>query len=257
MRKSKSGTKEVAQALAIFLFLVAIMLPGKADAKTYDWLNSYGKSLVSYYNFNGNGDDLTGNWLYNYNNGADFTDGISGQALTFPDRTDNFAIEYNPNFRLTQNDFTISAWVNPNSLKEYNAILDQGGLSQVFTGPSFYIKGDGKIRFSFEGAGSVDASPNQVTTTSLAKLGEWQHLAVTRAGNVLKIYVNGQMEGENNNLANVGNYETYLMLVGNYFRLEYEEYPGYTFDGKIDELGFFNKALSSKEITQVMKLSLK
>lgn len=224
----------------------------------YSWLDKFKNSLVSYYPFQGDASDISPNALNGYDNGADYVDdGLCGQAVSFPDSTDNVAIEYNPSFRLTRDDFTIATWVNPNSLKEYNAILDQGGLSNVYTGPSLYIKGNGEIKFSFEGSSDVDSSPNQVVSSKLAELKKWQHLAVTREGNILKIYVDGKLKGENTDLSPIANYASYLIMVGNYFRLDYEEYPGYTFDGKIDELSFFNKALSEKEILQVMKNSSK
>jgi hypothetical protein len=98
--------------------------------------------------------------------------------------------------------------------------------------------------------GAGDSHPNisLVEQEKWPPLGVWVHVAATYDGASLKIYYDGEMVGEKAaNFPFVGTNDAPVYIGGGYQR------PQYTFNGKIDEIAVFKRALTQAEILEAMK----
>ena len=196
--------------------------------------------LVAYYPFNGNANDESGNG----NHGTE----VGGVALT-EDRFGNANSAYefdgiNDAIRVTdhfdyRDQLTIAAWIRPDALNsEQRMIWDDYGNPGVILG----VAGD-VVQFSI----STEADPGLGVSVydGIVEEQEWQHLVGTYNGNEMRIYLNGVHTGQvqstngaiidnGTNPASIGADSWYTDMLN--------------FDGKIDDIRIYNRALSEAEI---------
>nr|MBA4404996.1 hypothetical protein [Nanoarchaeum sp.] len=152
---------------------------------------------------------------------------------------------------------TIAAWVYPESNAKNPIFFSDGGSSVNHKGYWLYHSRDG-INGQLELAYGADSGPNSadrrsyVTSSNALPLNQWSHVVgIINAANDMKIYVNGAevagiLEGADVVYQNtvgpvtVGRRTTSTVGVYNYF------------NGKIDEVKVFNKALTVVEIQALM-----
>jgi len=147
-------------------------------------------------------------------------------------------------------DFTIMAWVNYDSFDGAwweRAILshDQGGGPNpkwIFT----HQPGEG-THFHIYNLGDMQG-PVMTSDSWSAQPGTWYYLVVTREGDTYTFYRDGQLDG-------VVSESLAMENVDNDLYIGHGE-GGITFQGKIDEVAIFNRALTSSEIGSLYDLGL-
>jgi hypothetical protein len=200
--------------IPLFLGTMTAFLPAHAAAPTND--------LIAAYGFNeGSGaaaNDLSGNGRNAVISGATYTTGRYGSALSF-DGEDEVSFS---DITLPAT-FTYEAWVNNPSLDGYETIINVGTSRDFFLGTGdlgFYYAGSSQPYF-----GSISS-------------GSWQHVALTYNGLVLTAYNNGNVLGtEAISLGQI----TDTLWIGSYGGADF-------FNGSIDEVRVYNRALSQSEI---------
>jgi hypothetical protein len=143
--------------------------------------------------------------------------------------------------------FTLSCWVKETVLKTYNNILIKGNSSGITAGDMEWqlISANGVISFlSFGAASSTGLSVVSDITNSV---GVWYHVAVVQRGNGNSgyLYING-VQHATAIQANVMTNTASLVQVG--VRSNNSDI-GY-FNGSINEVRIYNRALSAAEIKQ-------
>ena len=140
---------------------------------------------------------------------------------------------------------TISAWINVNSLSG-NRTIFQYGNSAANNRFGFAIESTtGKLYVEYYGRDAITSSP-QIT------VGNWFHVVATYNGGAIEtptntqIYVNGSAVSMSTTGTETGVANTTDSNYGiGYRRASSTQY----FNGKIDQVRIFNKALSSSEVT--------
>ena len=141
-------------------------------------------------------------------NWSGYFDG-TGDYLTVPD--DN-ALDFGTG------DFTIEMWINAQNLSSVPMFFHKG--TSVSTGWFFQTSGS-TLYF-----GQLDSNRYSTWSVSLAN-NAWYHIALTRVGAVLNVFVNGVSQGAQTvTSANLSNDNTGLLYIGEYINGTYY-YQGY------------------------------
>jgi hypothetical protein len=187
-------------------------------------------------------------------NGPIWTTGIIDGALHF-NRVDEY-VEVADNIALEPQQLTVAAWVYRESTSTRDVVLKKGSthsgdnrngyLFRILESTSIYPQ---KARLYIV-AGSNTNVMSPVSETEI-EAGIWYHLAATYDGSYIRIYVNGQEEGtptlETRAIDYSGGYQDFKIGVQ-------EEGHGslcYHFDGKIDDVRIYGRALSAQEIEEL------
>ena len=140
--------------------------------------------------------------------------------------------------------FTWSAWFYCTAINRYNIIVDTATNSGTFNGYEiFVVNTTNKIRFS-----SYHSSDYIDSTTTVAA-NTWYHVAGTHESGSDKLYVNGSLEASGSassfSVSNAAN----LRIGGSQIYNLYHQ-------GLIDEVSFFNSALSASDVSSIYNSGL-
>jgi hypothetical protein len=181
---------------------------------------------------NGNDGTLRGNprWV----------SGKLGGALDFDAVGDYVDCGNSPMFNITD-ELTVSAWINMHSVRgEWRTIVAKGDSA-------WRISTNGATRgmhFGFTGAGRNWLRADSVTEIPL---NEWHHVCgVYDRVNGARIYINGVQEAVNPDTGGIDT-NTHRVYIG-----ENAEAPGRLWDGLIDDVRVYNRALSQEEILDLL-----
>ena len=211
---------------------------------TVDTLDILGDgSCIATYQLDGNANDLSGNYSgtptdVSYGVGEfDLAGAFNGSSSYIETLITNSAIP-------TNSDFTISAWVNTRDVSTTNEIVVQGNNccwdSVSF---AFDIRTNGSLVIAFSnnsgGTGVLASSSTGVIQENI-----WYHVVgIVDIGNQISLYVNGS------NVNNTSINSSSRISVATPFRIGADSVSVANFNGSIDQVRIFNKALNSTEVT--------
>ena len=212
--------------------------------------------LVGWWPFNGNANDESGNGNNGIVNGATLTSDRSGQsnkAFDLNGTTNQIQIPHNNTLNFNGN-ITISSWFNADSL-----YITPGIVSILVSKHRIGLDNDG-FAFGLWGApsnssGSLNfqASPNYNGLTQpnllLVNTNLWYHFLITytSSSGSLKYYLNGTLLDDVSVFFD-GNTNNYDLVFGATFTQSGNGFGGF-FNGTLDDIGIWNRALTQQEIT--------
>lgn len=141
-------------------------------------------------------------------------------------------------------DFTISAWVNPDSVATWARVFDFG------TGTSKYmfLTLTNGTQTVFAITNSNDTGEQKITAPVTFKAGTWTHIAITKTGNTGIMYADGVEVGRNDSMtlspADLGETDKNYLA-----KSQYSADPYYS--GCIDDFRIYSRALSAEEISAI------
>src|ERR1044071_7278001 len=142
----------------------------------------------------------------------------------------------------TLTDFTIAAWINNISNRNWARLFGFGIDTNTYMMLTPH-SGDGnsgnKIRFSLKIAG-VNNGNEQFFDGDTLSTGSWQHVAVTRSGNLVIIYHNGALVG-------AGSVTGSLPATTNNY-IGRSQFPDPLLNASLDDFRIYNRALGAAEI---------
>lgn len=195
-------------------------------------------NLVSYWNCNEASGTITDQHGSNNSVSESVTYGATGKignALDF-ESTSSDTVSFGDVAALEPTDaLSISLWMKPETIVENMAVMDKG---DGVTAWNLQLRTSGQnIRFN------IDTS-SAVTTDTPISAGSWFHIVGTWDGTTAKIYVN-------NDTPHTAAAST-LTQNANALRMG-SHYGGAAnfFDGLIDEVGFWNRALTAAEVAEL------
>jgi len=198
--------------------------------------------LVAAYSFDeGTGataTDASGSGNTGTTSGATWTTaGRFGQALSFDGVNDWVTVADSNSLDLTTG-MTLEAWVNPAAMSSWRTALvkERSGSGDLAYG-LYAHNNDPNPAVTINVAGAYYESPG----TSQVPLNTWTHLAATYDGATLRLFVNAQQVSSQAVTGAMVNSTSPLRIGGNAVWGEY-------FQGRIDEVRLYNRALTSTEI---------
>ncbi|MBU4457072.1 MAG: hypothetical protein KKA65_06240, partial [Nanoarchaeota archaeon] len=208
-------------------------------SNNYSAFIDWNRSLVGYWRFEENYNDSS-TWD---NQGTcsgtqcpNLTTGIRGKAYKFDGIDDIINISNSESLNISD-EITIEAWVKMQGWNNYPAIIAKG-----YSTPgeySIHVRNDYSIFFELdENNGSRhNYNPTNIKLT----LDSWNHVAATYNGSIQRIFIDGQEVG-------VGKAGSFNIREGSN-PVWIGKLPGYGyFNGSIDEVQIYNRALSPEEV---------
>jgi len=217
--------------------------------------------MVAWYWMDGNANDAAALGGFDNPSGTNaisFVPGKVGQGVTFGP---GGYIDIPHTTALANQQFTIDAWVKPNGAPLgpasnndfWGGVIVQKGLMP----PTGYTDVPISLAWSAQQQKFVFVFGNQTTerivSSSTFPAGQWYHVAATYDGQTFKLYVNGALEGQMASTKSVAYDASIPWTLGSTAApIRAVGYPR-TFNGVIDEVEIFNRALSAAEIQAVYK----
>ncbi len=200
------------------------------------------KGLVAYYTFDETPGvvvkDLSGNGLDGaIVGGAEWTEGVNGGAILLNGVDSYVDLGVSPAFDI-KDEITLAAWVFPMDVAngEENEWIAKGDHAWALK-----EKGDGRFEyFIYDGTWIAPSVPLGVTYDAA-----WNHFAGTYDGKTLKMYINGEkvQSMEHAGTIAVSGHEVHLG--------HNSEVVDRFFEGALDEVMIYNRALTDAEIKSV------
>ena len=198
--------------------------------------------LVGWWPFNGNANDESGNGNNGTVNGATLTMDRNGQVNKAYSFNNSSILVPNSNSLQINNQFTLSIWINANSFPSpVSTIFSKGPDLTPFTW-IFYINTSGfggiSVQDNIVGGGCGTGNTIAYSTNN------WINLTSVIDGNTSKFYVNGVLDNTMNCSSSIYQ-NAYDVCFG---KMNHPTFH-YYWDGKLDDIGIWNRALSQQEIT--------
>jgi len=249
--------------LALLTVPTALVLTARADSKTaesnealtrksieavkaaYDYSPASDPNLVAWWRLDDRSGSSARDSSGNDNHGTlrgdpQWTTGKIGGALDF-DGDGDYVDCGNPDMFNFNEQITASAWINLRSVPgSSRAVVAKGedgwrlALTRSTSG------------FEFAIAGKSFGYPGTLSGSQVA-FGEWHHVCGTYDGETIRIYVDGQVDGTRDYARGIATNDLNLFIGDN------PQWTGRFWDGLIDDVFVFSRALSDDEIRAVMQ----
>ncbi|MEL6625392.1 MAG: LamG-like jellyroll fold domain-containing protein [Bacteroidota bacterium] len=188
-----------------------------------------------------NTSDQSGNSLNGQlQNGASWTTGYSGSGIAFDGTNDYVSVGANPSLN-SGNNITLSAWINPQTLGNNEAIISYGQSGSPYR---FTVMANGTLRFGVNnGTVTGGSGGGEWQSTATVNTGQWQHVAVTFDGNELTFYINGIPD----NIGSIG--PVTIGSINEDLYIGRDDYSGGNyFNGLMDNVRIYHEYLSNVDI---------
>jgi hypothetical protein len=238
------------QAALVLTTINVIIISAPVSASLLD-------GLVTYYPFDGDANDLSGNGNDGAVVGATLTAdrfGVADSAYSFDGVNDYIVASADV---LPTAERTVAFWFNADSLISRPIILGYGGGS---CGTSWYmgvnVSGLGTYHLSSHcNVNTLNSPPYQEEP-----IGEWKHFAITTSVAGTTMFVDGTEIASNTNFVTNTNVAGRDLAIGvatspSGFAPYTDVNVGY-FDGAIDDVRIYNRALSANEVEQLATIPI-
>jgi len=227
------------------------------------------KGLIAYYPFNGNAKDESKNNNNGVVYGATLTQdrfGNEDSAYDFDGKDDFIEVLVDSEEFKSIGDFTMSAWANFRVFKKkvvggpyldaqyiFNGNTYSKSTQSNFNKDGFNVKFDWLSNNKELLVGGINKSSLFEINTSIPSKNTWNHFIIKREKGYLYLYINGQISSkEENSFGNLDMFHN--VFIGTYGGNNPNYHGGrynYSFNGKIDDIAIYNRALSDEEILQL------
>jgi len=205
------------------------------------------EELTSYYKLDENAANTTVVDSHGSNTGT-----ASGNTSTLYDASGkiNSAFDFNGSsdkiegfgIDLLTNNFSVSVWFNLNTVSVLQYIVSQSASTNGHMRFSIDVLDTGKIQVRQH---HTSGDSSATGTTSLST-GAWYHAMAISNSDGIKLYLDGELEATISNTNDLYGSDNQGVAIG---FAHYGSSTNYYVDGKIDEVGIWDRALSSTEVT--------
>ncbi|MCI0682029.1 MAG: LamG domain-containing protein, partial [Gemmataceae bacterium] len=179
--------------------------------------------------------------------------GRIGAAFTHDGSDGGVLVPNNANLRFSAGDFSIEGWIKTSATYTGPGgviVHSYGGLPNYLL---YFDSGTGLPQFYLR-----DGSGNVVTATAATNIndGQWHHIAGVRSGTSALLYIDGALaaSGANASLGAIDATQSYVKIGATYTSTGFLTSTNLTegkFNGQIDELSIYGRALAAGEIASL------
>lgn len=246
-KKNKSRNLFLTLLLSVILFVFVYPAQAGREINCGTDFNSC-DGLVSYWKLN----EASGNLVDSRdgNNGTAYgpptynQSGVVNSAVFFDGGSDYADCGSDPSVQITSN-ISIDAWVKPasNANGDFDYIASKLVHASNREGYALGLWSDNRVAFI---VGQSWSNWNMVLSSQALQKDQWYHVAGTYDGANIKIYINGVGDGTQPYNGGIWDSQT-SFLIG-------KRSDGSPYDGTIDELRLWNRALSPTEVKTAYNL---
>lgn len=210
------------------------------------------QGLLSSYAFEGDANDVSGHNDPSATSGISFVDGQSGQGVTF---APGGYIDIPHSEDLALQRFTVSAWARadgagPNN-DQYGSVILAKGLPVPLAEHRVQLGWSAVSNRFWFGFGDVSRDDGIIYSERVYGPGEFHHVAGTYDGETFRLFVDGHLEGTLALVKTIVYDATVPWTIGSTAGV-FRDRPGAdyprTWNGVLDEIGIYDRALSQAEI---------
>lgn len=195
-------------------------------------------NLIAWWKFDGDATDEIGGLDGNVEGASLTSEGRYNQAYSFSQEDDYVIVSDNSAFDISGS-ATIAFWIKPESIEDDQRLFYRKNWVEVKIN-------DEEIKFKWKNGNSGDLKPK----VNLDDENVWIHVVSTISGNDAKLYIDGlEADTDNDNDFDLKQSDESL-----YFGIKYDLNKDY--EGIIDEIMIFNRALSNNEVLLLYQADL-
>ncbi len=164
---------------------------------------------------------------------------MSDGAYDFDGNNDYISIQDSPS--LNVDTITLSAWIYVDAYKKDQRIISKEiGKFAPYSSYTMLLSGAGRRKLEFRAG--IDGRRTRVASNADIPLRQWTHVAATYDGTKVTLYINGKIDKTYTNISGpIQDIDNPVLIGASQFYTRF-------FDGKIDDVKIYNRALSSSEI---------
>lgn len=209
-------------------------------------------SLVAYYPFDANANDMSIHNNHGIVKGATLTEdrfGNADHAYYFDGYDDHIVISDTDILSPVNQKLSIAVWVKV--YPPYNRFILYKGSNTYNREYAMGIHADSLSSFQINNQGGYNLNQFGVHSESKVEEGKWFHITGTWDGTNCKIYINGIYENMTTPVVTIGNFNSDL-YIGTYGG----EINQYAINAVIDDIRIYNRVLSDSEINYLYSHNL-
>tara|TARA_Y100000310_G_scaffold338648_1_gene428893 strand:- start:5766 stop:7991 length:2226 start_codon:yes stop_codon:yes gene_type:complete len=208
-----------------------------------------GEALIAHYAFENNGNDKSNNLLHAKSVEGEYVEGYKGNAISFDEKGEEVVLGVNHKLN-PQEGISIAAWINLNNWDSINPIVSRIDKDNDQRSYVLNVGYNGKVIFKVFGKNIFhEKIPPRTETHSdffAITRTKWQHVVATYDHEEgAKIYVNGNKHHKSSAVGLIKKSQTNTVIGGNW-----NDETSY-FDGSIDEVKIFDRALTPLEVEKL------
>lgn len=195
--------------------------------------------MVAWYPGDGNANDVQGSNHGTLQGSATFAAGMVGQAFSFDGVSGAVSVTDSPLWDFGSNEFTIDLWANFDQASGGRPLVSHNDGAGAQNKWLFWLDG-GLLKFHLNTTGFVVT--DIYNFAFVPDPGRWYHLAMTRTGSNYVLYIDGDPVDTDTNATAIPDAAAPLTIGGS---------EAFRFDGLIDEVEIFSRALVPSEIQSI------
>jgi len=187
-----------------------------------------------------------------------YGEGVKGKAARFSSK-DTYLVASSPELNMNGwNGMTVSLWVSATAHTTYGHVINRGPLSTDKPGAFELAIGQsyGKGIFVLQNS-PTSFCPTIIAGPGNLPLNRWCHIAGTYDGEMLRYYIDGKLEKETRIAVSktpVLDGPDTKLVIGNMSRIPFINWSDMFFNGLVDEVRIYRRALSEEEISHLSEM---